>query len=231
MKTNRKLLTLACAALFGAGGAVGATPTPTLTDSVTEAAAVFVTANMKNGIEVLLDNIRQMGLEADSARLVDLVAEGIRRPLDEDAYRRAGTYLTETAERISGERERAFLAAAAARPGAEVLDGGLVLETLEPGTGATVVPSDVVVFNYRGALPDGTVFDDTAGGQPLTTVASNLVPGMTQGLTHMRTGGTYRLSIPSALGYGSRGAGGVIPPDTPLDFTIQIVEIKPASAQ
>lgn len=229
MAILKRLSAVALAVAATAGVASAAQPAaPTLTDSVTEAAAAFVTANMKNGIDMLLANIREMGLEADSARLVELVSEGIRRPLDEDAYRRAGDYLTSTAERISSSRERAFLDAAAARPGAEVLDGGLVLETLEPGTGANIVPSDVVVFNYRGALPDGTVFDDTAGGQPLTTAASNLVPGMTQGLTHMKTGGTYRLSIPSALAYGPRGAGGVIPPDTPLEFTVQIVEIQPA---
>lgn len=228
MKKFIKKIAVLTLAILPVAGVARAEQPAALTDSVTEAAAVFATANMKNGIDMLLDNIRQMGLEADSARLVQMVSQGILRPLDEAAYRRAGEYLTSTAERLSSSRERQFLDAAAARPGAEVLDGGLVLETLEPGNGATIVPSDVVVFNYRGALPDGTVFDDTAASQPLTTQASNLVPGMTQGLTHMRTGGTYRLSIPSALAYGSRGAGGVIPPDTPLEFTIQIVEIQPA---
>lgn len=224
-----RLRHLALAVLVGASAMAQAQTPATLTDSVTEAAAVFITANMQNGIRSVLDNLRGMGLEVDSARLVSRVNASLATPVSEEQYRRAGTFLNEASTRASEQRERAFMAAAAARPDAEVLDGGLVLETLEPGTGATIVPSDVVVFNYRGSLPDGTVFDDTAGGQPLTTVASNLVPGMTQGLTHMRTGGTYRLTIPSALGYGSRGAGGVIPPDTPLEFTIQIVEIQPAN--
>lgn len=226
-----RLRNIALAAALGTAllGRAAAPAPATLTDSVTEAAAVFITANMQNGIRSVLDNLRGMGLEVDSAALVSRVNASLTTPVSEEQYRRAGTFLNDASARIAEARERTFLAAAAARPGAEVLDGGLVLETLEPGTGATIVPSDVVVFNYRGALPDGTVFDDTANGQPLTTVASNLVPGMTQGLTHMRTGGTYRLTIPSALGYGSRGAGGVIPPDTPLEFTVQIVEIQPAN--
>ncbi len=205
-------------------------------DSVTDAAATFIVSNIRQGIDMVLQNIADMGLEVDSAQVISLVAERLSNPYDPEAHRNAARVLTETAQGMSAQREREFMDAARARAaaassGATITDSGLVIETLAPGEGATVAPTDTVVFHYKGTLPGGTVFDDTTGGEPLGTVASQLVPGMTEGLSHMSKGGRYRLSIPSALAYGSRGAGGVIPPDTPIEFTVEIVDINPANNQ
>ncbi len=202
-------------------------PETTAPDSITAAVAEFITGNIRQGIDMVMANVADMGLEVDSAAVLELVRQGIGRPVDPEAYRNAARTISETAERLSRIREAAFLDAAAARPGATTDADGLVLETLSQGTGPTVAAADTVVFHYKGVLPGGRVFDDTAGGEPLSTVASGLVPGMTKGLAHMSKGGRYRLTIPSALAYGHRGAGDVIPPDTPLEFTIEIIDIKP----
>lgn len=61
----------------------------------------------------------------------------------------------------------------------------------------------------------------------METRPSQLVPGMTEGICMMQAGGNYILTIPAALAYGAQGAGGVIPPDTPLRFDVELVDILP----
>ncbi len=232
LKTAFAALAVAgCGAVAGASAAqpvslAGDAATETAaTDSVTDAAATFIVSNMRQGIDMVLRNIADMGLEVDSAQVVALVKARLSDPYDAVAHRNAARRLSAAAEKLSASREREFMEAARARSGAETTGSGLVIETLRPGSGPTVASADTVVFHYRGVLPGGNVFDNTAGGEPLRSVASNLVPGMTEGLSHMSRGGQYRLTIPSALAYGNRGAGDVIPPNTPLEFTIEIVEI------
>lgn len=204
-----------------------ADPQPmTAADSINSAAADFVTANLQQGINMVLEQVRTLGLDVDSALLVEQVAVRLREPYDQARHRAAAQYLNDASKRVLQARADRFLSEARARQGAQVLEGGLILEVLQPGEGPNVMPDDTVVFNYTGKLPDGTVFDSTEGQQPLSAKASNLVPGMTNGLTHMNKGGRYRLTIPSELAYGSRGAGDVIPPDTPIEFNIEIVEIN-----
>jgi FKBP-type peptidyl-prolyl cis-trans isomerase len=74
------------------------------------------------------------------------------------------------------------------------------------------------------------VFDSTKGKQPMPLPVSGSIPGFTEGLQMMKKGGTYRLWIPSALAYGPSGAGGVIPPNANLEFTVKLIDIAPQSA-
>lgn len=216
-------LLCAAACSFAAPRAAAAGSVPA--DSLNNAVADFVTGNMQHAIGSLIEQTRSLGLEVDSAALVRQVAERISRPYDEERYHAAVDYLNQAVERTKNSENQAFLDAAKARPGAQELEGGLILEVIQPGEGPTVRPSDTVVFHYTGKLPDGTEFDSSFDGAPLRSSASNLVTGMTNGLTHMQASGKYRLTIPAELGYGSRGAAGVIPPDTPLEFYIELLEI------
>lgn len=232
MKLLRNIA-LVAALLSGAAGAFAqnnqALQAPEQPDSITAAAAVFISSNINRGVGMVFENLRDMGLEIDSAQVIALVRERVGMPYDEVAHANSGTILTKAAGRMSLQREAQFLAAAAARPGAEDIGEGVILEVLQPGEGPAVQPTDTVTFNYTGRLPSGKVFDDSfAENRPLVSQASGLVRGMTLGLGHMSKGGMYRLSIPSALAYGSRGAGAVIPPDTPLEFTIQVIDINQA---
>lgn len=99
----------------------------------------------------------------------------------------------------------------------------IALETVSPGSGASPTDSDVVLVNYRGTLADGTLFDE---GQRVVLPVSRLIPGFTQGLKQMRVGGSYRLTIPAALGYGERTAG-PIPPNSTLIFTVDLIDTGP----
>lgn len=97
---------------------------------------------------------------------------------------------------------------------------GLRIQTLEAGTGEAPQPGGAVLVTYEGRLADGTVFDSAA--EPVGLPVSGLVPGFTEALLMMRTGGSYRIWIPPALAYGERGAGGVVPPNAELDFTVTL---------
>ena len=97
------------------------------------------------------------------------------------------------------------------------------------GTGAAAQNGDTVSVLYSGSLDDGTVFDASSlhGNQPFsfTVGAGQVIKGWDLGLVGMKVGGTRELVIPSDLGYGANGAGGVIPPNATLHFTIQLLSI------
>ena len=119
-----------------------------------------------------------------------------------------------------------FLEQNAQRPGVTTLDSGLQFQVITVGTGASPGPNDRVVAHYRGALWNGTEFDSSyTRGTPLEFALSQVIPGWTEGLQLMREGGTYKLFIPSNLGYGASGAGGTIPANAALVFDIELVEV------
>lgn len=106
----------------------------------------------------------------------------------------------------------------------------LEITDVRTGTGSAVKSGDTIVVHYTGTLADGKKFDSSLDrGQPFTTQigVGRVIPGWDQGLIGMKVGGLRRLQIPSVLGYGSRGAGSSIPPDSDLIFEIQLLEIRP----
>jgi FKBP-type peptidyl-prolyl cis-trans isomerase len=95
------------------------------------------------------------------------------------------------------------------------------------GTGAAAAVGDTVTVNYVGAFLDGTVFDSSfVSGVPYTFQlgAGLVIKGFDQGVVGMKVGGRRLVVIPSDLAYGSQGRG-AIPPNTPLQFQIDLVSI------
>ncbi len=109
-------------------------------------------------------------------------------------------------------------------------ESGLLFEVLKEGNGESPKSGDKVKILYTGKLSDGTIFDQTTEG-PVVFPIDNLVPGFTEGLKLMKTGGRYRMYIPSYLGYGSNNVQGVIPGNSVLDFTVELIEINPDSSK
>ena len=106
---------------------------------------------------------------------------------------------------------------------------GLVIEDLVVGTGDTAVSGKRVTVNYRGTFTDGRQFDSSYDrGQPFVFQlgGGQVIPGWDKGLVGMKVGGKRKLLIPAKLAYGSRGAGNVIPPNTPLVFEVELLEVK-----
>lgn len=220
--------TILAAALAAAALTVAAKPAPQtqLPDSTEQAVATFIASNFKVGIGQVLGDLQAQGLELDSARVVDMVIRDLAGPYNETAHQSAYEAVTKAVESARTRLNEAFLDAAKAREGAQVTPSGLVFETRTNGVGEHPKSTSTVAIRYRGSLPDGTVFDEITPDQdPMVTPANRLVPGMTEGITMMQPGGNYVLTIPAALAYGDYGAGGVIPPATPLRFDVELVEI------
>ena len=119
-----------------------------------------------------------------------------------------------------------LVAAAAKVKGATVTPSGLVYLSLKDGSGASPAASDKVTVQYRGTFADGTEFDSSyKRNAPATFPLNGVIPCWTEGVQHMKVGGKARLTCPAAIAYGARGAGGVIPPNTPLQFEIELLSI------
>lgn len=105
---------------------------------------------------------------------------------------------------------------------------GLITEDLKVGDGAEAKAGHKVTVHYRGTLTDGTKFDASYDrGEPFTfnLGAGQVIQGWDQGVAGMKVGGKRKLTIPPALGYGARGAGGVIPPNATLVFEVELLKV------
>jgi FKBP-type peptidyl-prolyl cis-trans isomerase FkpA len=118
------------------------------------------------------------------------------------------------------------LARAAAEPGAVVTETGLVYRELKAGNDPQPTAAQTVRVHYRGSFPDGREFDSShSRGQPATFPLNRVIPCWTEGVQRMKVGGTAKLTCPSSIAYGARGAGGVIPPNATLQFEVELLGI------
>lgn len=110
------------------------------------------------------------------------------------------------------------------------MDDGLKYEILKKGHGATAKAGQTVTVNYTGRLTDGTVFDSSLnpGRQPFefNLGTHQVIQGWDEGVAGMKIGEKRKLTIPSALGYGAAGAGGVIPPNATLIFDVELLKVQ-----
>lgn len=105
---------------------------------------------------------------------------------------------------------------------------GLKYIDLKEGTGASPQKGQTVTVHYTGTLEDGTKFDSSRDrGRPFSFKigVGQVIQGWDEGVATMKVGGRRELIIPAELGYGSRGAGGVIPPNATLIFDVELISI------
>lgn len=108
-------------------------------------------------------------------------------------------------------------------------DSGLRYQIIQEGNGSSPEKGKTVSVHYKGQLPDGTVFDSSyKRNEPIEFPigVGQVIPGWDEGIQLLKVGDKARLVIPSDLGYGSRGAGGVIPPDATLIFDVELMDVK-----
>ena len=97
------------------------------------------------------------------------------------------------------------------------------------GTGDAAVAGKTASVHYTGWLENGKKFDSSVDrGQPFSFPlgAGKVIKGWDEGVQGMKVGGKRKLTIPSDLGYGSRGAGGVIPPNATLIFDVELLGVR-----
>jgi peptidylprolyl isomerase/FKBP-type peptidyl-prolyl cis-trans isomerase FkpA len=104
----------------------------------------------------------------------------------------------------------------------------LIMEDLVVGTGTAAASGQKVTVHYTGWLTNGTKFDSSKDrGDPFVFPLGKgqVIKGWDQGVQGMKVGGKRKLTIPPDMGYGSRGAGGVIPPNATLVFEVELLGV------
>lgn len=132
-------------------------------------------------------------------------------------------------ERIKAEREAAKAELDKLATGFDETDSGLRYKVLQKGNGKKAEKGNMVSVHYKGQLADGTVFDSSyKRNQPLDfqVGVGQVIAGWDEGICLLNVGDKARLVIPSDLGYGSAGAGGVIPPNATLVFDVELMDVK-----
>jgi FKBP-type peptidyl-prolyl cis-trans isomerase FkpA len=106
---------------------------------------------------------------------------------------------------------------------------GLKYTDLQVGDGAEAKAGQQVSVHYTGWLENGTKFDSSLDRRSPFGFAlggGQVIRGWDEGVAGMKVGGKRRLTIPADLGYGARGAGGVIPPNATLTFEVELLGVK-----
>jgi FKBP-type peptidyl-prolyl cis-trans isomerase len=120
------------------------------------------------------------------------------------------------------------------REGTETLESGVVLHVTKhgpegPGQGVRPTRSSTIQVHYHGTLADGTVFDSTLDGEPVTFPLANVIPGWCEGIMKMHEGETAMLGVPPEQAYGQDGTpDGRVPGGSTLFFKVELKQVLSA---
>lgn len=193
-------------------------------DNVSYALGVVIGQNLK---QAPIKNLSA----ADFAAAVSDVLAGRPTSLSPQQAQQLVQQAMHEAEQQAGRQAREqgekFLSDNAKRAGVTTTASGLQYEVLTPALGRKPTQKDTVRCHYEGRLTDGTVFDSSyRRGEPAEFPLSGVIAGWTEGLQLMAEGAKFRFFIPYQLAYGSRGAGGSIPPYAALVFDVELLKVK-----
>jgi FKBP-type peptidyl-prolyl cis-trans isomerase len=137
-----------------------------------------------------------------------------------------GQKRAEAQAKSNEDKSKVYMDANGKKAGVTTTASGLQYEVIKQAEGPKPTAASTVTVHYVGTLTDSTEFDSSVKrGQPATFPLGGVIPGWTEGLQLMSVGSKYRFTIPPALGYGPRGAGNVIPPNSVLIFEVELLSI------
>ncbi|MBZ4190951.1 FKBP-type peptidyl-prolyl cis-trans isomerase [Niabella sp. 3A5MI-3] len=198
----------------------------TLADSASYAIGVNVAQSMKKDLgdlntAILMDAMKQ-------------TFDGKKPLMPEDTLMRVMMSYSEKAKEAQSQevikKGTDFLEKNKTQQGVTTTASGLQYLVLKEGTGEKPAANDTAICHYKGALLDGTEFDNSYDrGEPLTIPVSAVIKGWTEGLQLMSKGSKYKFFIPYELGYGLRGAPPTIPGGSVLVFEVELLDVKKGS--
>ncbi len=195
------------------------------------------------------DHLKRQGVEVDVNTLTQGIKDvmgGVAGPLDEaqrekimQEFQQSMQEKQMAKQKVAGDTNQkageAFLAENAKKEGVKTLPSGLQYKVLKSGQGESPTLESKVTAHYKGTLLDGTEFDSSyARGEPATFPLKHVIRGWQEALPLMKVGDKWQLFIPASLGYGDRGAGEKIGPNSTLIFEVELMgvaagdEAKPA---
>ncbi len=184
----------------------------------------------------LADNLIKSGLNGVDFD-VDILAEAFKNRLNETEIligdREAQSFLNSFYKRVIEKKaekgieiEKSFLLENKKRKGVTETESGIQYEIIKKGKGKKPFAHSKVKVHYVGTLENGKEFDNSyKRDNPLVIRLNSVIKGWEEGVQLMKVGAKYKFYIPSALGYGKRGAGSDIPPNSLLIFEIELLEI------
>lgn len=196
-----------------------------------------MTEEQKTFYAIGLALARQLSAFSVTPAEFEMVKQGLtdgmtdKQPVVElEAYNAKIQALANERRKAQGEKLAAManelIDKAAKEKGAVKTDSGLVYLSLKEGSGTSPAATDKVKVHYRGTLADGKEFDSSyKRGQPAEFPLNGVIKCWTEGVQKMKPGGKAKLVCPSAIAYGERGAGGLIPPNATLVFEVELIEV------
>ncbi len=172
----------------------------------------------------IVDTVQQ----GDSLDSVEIIRKGDAAE-NFNAIEAFRTFEGARAEREAAEKQAQEDALNEASAGFEKTASGLRYQMIQEGEGKKATKGAMVSVHYKGQLLDGTVFDSSyKRKQPLDFAVGvgQVISGWDEGIQLLKVGDKARFVIPSDLAYGARGAGGVIPPNAPLIFDVELMNVK-----
>ncbi len=184
--------------------------------------------NLDINTEMFLRAVRD-AFEGNPPALPDSVAQQAMIAFEQ--MMRAGAAETEKKNSEIAQKQRRegeqFLSANIKKAGVKVTPSGLQYKMIKEGFGVSPKATNTVTVHYRGRLVDGTIFDESYGKpEPATFSLTEVIPGWTEGLQLMKTGGKAEFYIPNNLAWGDRGAGPKIPPGAAVIFEVELIDVK-----
>lgn len=134
------------------------------------------------------------------------------------------TYQKKLISERSSQQEKLLFGNIKTKEGVGILPSGVAYVVMKAGSGFRPQAQDSVLIHVKGFLPDGNIFEDTyAKNNPLRGIPATFIPGMSEILQNMPVGSTWRVFIPSALGYAENGIPGLIPAYSALIFEVELI--------